>query len=120
MVWLPYLFPPISRESVSITNGMQNILSQALQQLGYGWDYVEHLGQPTTHGIQYCMKFTQNLAAFNSPTVGYIYGLPCVSRHEARESALVRALHYRDTDRGYTIQDICYWQWRQIRVASGL
>jgi hypothetical protein len=85
---------------------IQDILSQALQQLGYDWDYVDHMGQPTTHGIQYCLKFTLNPAAMDGPTVGYIYGLPCVSRYEARECVLVRALHYIDTEHGYTIRDI--------------
>jgi hypothetical protein len=100
--------------------GLQAILEQAIDRLGYPWDYDGHLGQYTTHGHQYCLKITQN-SDINNPTVGYIYGRPCPRRCEARESALAWALHYIDNDRGYTIRDIqYYWQWRQVRVASGL
>ena len=65
------------------------------------------------------MRFRQN-EAIDSPSVGYIYGMPCPRRCEAMESVVVRALHYIDNDRGYTIRDIRYWQWRQARVAAGL
>jgi hypothetical protein len=85
----------------------------------YVWDYVEVLGQGTTAGIHYCMRFRQN-QAINSPSVGYIYGISCLQRCEARESVLVLALHYIDNDRGYCIQDIHYWQWRQARAITGL
>ena len=101
-----------------VAAGIENILSQALEQLGYDWEYMVQQGHLTYVGIQYCLKFTPNPA--NGQSVDYIYGRSCVNRHEAKESALVRALHYIDTECGYTIQDVRYWQWRQIRVASGL
>ena len=71
------------------------------------WDFVEAMGQRTTACIQYYVRFRQN-RAINSPTVGYIYGIPCLRRCEARDSVLVRALHYIDNDHGYTIRDIHY------------
>ena len=100
-------------------SGMQPILTQAIERLGYAWDYVEDLGKRTTTSIQYCMRFRQN-RAINSPTVGYIYGVPCLGHCQARESVLVRTMHYIDNDRGYCIQDIHYWQWRHARAAAGL
>ena len=33
---------------------------QALKWLGYAWDFVEAMGQRTTAGIQYCVRFRQN------------------------------------------------------------
>jgi hypothetical protein len=99
--------------------GMQAILTQAIERLGYAWDYVEDLGQRTSTGIQYCVRFRQN-RVINNPIVGYIYGIPCLRRCEARESVLVRALHYIDNDHDYTIRNIRYWQWRQARVTAGL
>ena len=52
--------------------------------------------------------------------VCYIYGMPYPQRCETMESILVQTLHYIDNDRGYTIRDINYWQWRQARVAAVL
>ena len=65
------------------------------------------------------MRFRQN-QAIDSPSVGYIYGMPCPQHCEVMESVVVRALHYIDNDRCYIIRDIRYWQWRQARVAAGL
>jgi hypothetical protein len=87
---------------------LQPILIQAIKRLGYAWDFVEAMGQRTTAGIQYCVRFRQN-QAIDSSLVGYIYGIPCLRRYEAMESVLVRVLHYIDNDRGYTIRDIRYW-----------
>ena len=84
------------------TCGLQSILTQALKRLGYAWDFVEAMGQRTTAGIQYCMRFRQN-QAIDSLLLGYIYGMPCPRRCEAMESVVVRALHYIDNDYGYTI-----------------
>ena len=42
------------------TCGLQPILTQALKRLGYAWDFMEAMGQRTTTGIQYCMRFRQN------------------------------------------------------------
>ena len=89
------------------TCGLQPILTQALKQLRYAWDFVEAMGQRTTAGIQYCVRFRQN-QAIDSPSVGYIYGIPCLRRCEVMGSVLVWALHYIDNDCGYTIQDIHY------------
>ena len=80
---------------------------------------MEAMGQRTTTVIQYCVRFRQN-QAIDSPLVGYIYGMPCPWCCEAMESVVVRALHYIDNDRGYIIQDIHYWQWRQARAAADL
>jgi hypothetical protein len=80
---------------------------------------MEAMGQRTTTSIQYYMRFRQN-QAIDSPSVGYIYGMPCPRRCEAIASAVVRALHYIDNDHGYTIRDIHYGQWRQIRVVADL
>ena len=80
---------------------------------------MEAMGQRTTAGIQYYVRFRQN-EAIDSPLIGYIYGMPCPRCCEAMESVVVRALYYIDNDRGYTIQDIHCWQWRQTRVAAGL
>jgi len=33
------------------TCGLQAILTQAIKQLGYAWDFVEAMGQRTTAGI---------------------------------------------------------------------
>ena len=63
---------------------------------------MEAIGQRTTTGIQYYVRFRQN-QAIDSPSVGYIYGMPCPRRCDAMESVVVRALHYIDNDRGYTI-----------------
>ena len=90
-----------------LTQAIKRILTQAIKLLGYVCDYVEVLGQRTTAGIQYCMRFRQN-QAINSPLVGYIYEIPCLWCCEARESVLVRALHYIENDRGYCIRDIQY------------
>jgi hypothetical protein len=65
------------------------------------------MGQMTTAGYQFCVRFRQNLAIHN-PSVGFIYGKPRPQRCEAMQSALVRALHYIDNDRGYTIRDYRY------------
>ena len=95
---------------------MQPILMQAIERLGYGWNYVEDLRKRTIASIQYCVRFRQN-RVISSPTLGFIFGVPCLRRCEARESVLVRALHYIDNDRSYIIRDMHYWQWRHAKVA---
>ena len=61
---------------------------------------MEAMGQRTTAGIQYCVRFRQN-QAIDSPSVVYIYVMPCPRRCETMESVLVWALHCIDNDRGY-------------------
>jgi hypothetical protein len=74
------------------TYGLQPILTQALKRLGYTWDFVESMGQRTTADIQYYVRFRQN-QAIDSPSVFYIYRMPCHRRCEAIESVVVRTLH---------------------------
>ena len=39
--------------------GLQAILDQAIEQLGYSWEYNNgHYGQHTTEGHQYSLKIT--------------------------------------------------------------
>jgi hypothetical protein len=75
---------------------------QALKRLEYAWDFVKAMGQRMTAGIQYCVRFRQN-QAIDSPSAGYIYGMPCPRRYKEMESVVVQALHYINNDRGYTM-----------------
>jgi len=88
--------------------GFAAILDQAIEQLGYDWDYDGHLGQYTTEGWQCALKLTD---AANGRSVGYIYGRSRLWRCEPRESAVIRALSYIDDDCGYKIKDIHFHQW---------
>jgi hypothetical protein len=68
---------------------------------------MEAIGQRTIAGYQHCVRMRQS-PDIGSPLIGYIYGMPCPQRCEAVESAIVRALHYIDIVRGYTIRDMRY------------
>jgi len=54
-----------------VTCGLSPILTQALQKLGYAWDFVKEMGQTTTICIQNCVRFRKN-QIINSLSVGYI------------------------------------------------
>ena len=74
--------------------GFWAILDQAMEQLGYDWDFYNgNLGQLTTEGRQYCIRITNRGSGHS---VGYIFGRPFVRYCEARESALIRALDFID------------------------
>jgi len=91
------------------------ILDQATERLRYDWEYyIGNLGQHTTAGRQFCIKFTNGA---NGRLVGYIYGRPCHRSFEARESAIVRALAFIDSC-GYKIRDINYHAWMQMYGAA--
>jgi hypothetical protein len=56
------------------------ILDQAIQRLGYNWEYCSgNHGQQTTEGRQFCIRFTNGA---NGSSVGYIYGRPCLRSWE--------------------------------------
>ncbi|XP_066374369.1 uncharacterized protein [Miscanthus floridulus] len=97
--------------------GLQAILEQAIEQLGYCCDYDGYVD--TTGGYQYRLKLTLELAS-KSLAVGYIYGQPCLRVCEARESALMWALKYIDIDRRYTIRDIHYYDYIKKKTSLGL
>ena len=84
--------------------GLAAVLDQATYQLGYDWDFCAHLGQQTTEGRQYCIRFTD---LDSGRSVGYIYGRVFLRPCEGRESAIIRALTFIDSS-GYLIRDINY------------
>ena len=87
------------------TCGLCAVLDQAIEQLGYDWDFCNgNLGQLIIEGRQYCIRITNRGSGCS---VGYIYGRPFFRYCEARESALIRALDFIDTS-GYIIRDIIY------------
>ena len=91
------------------------ILDQATEKLGYDWEYyIGNLGQHTTTGCQFCIRFTNGA---DGCSIGYIYGRPCHQSFEARESAIVRALAFIDSC-GYKICDINYHAWMQMYGAA--
>ena len=52
--------------------GLSAILDQAMERLGYDWEYyTRNLGQHTTAGHQFYIRFTNGA---NGHSVGYIYG----------------------------------------------
>lgn len=85
------------------------ILNQATDYFGYDWDWVDTNGLDTEQGKQFGIRFTKQHT--DEVSVGDVYGRPFVVSHVARESALIRALHYIDTERGYTIGDINWHMW---------
>jgi len=70
----------------------------------------------TTDGHQYYLKITNGAIG---RSVGSIYGRPCLRVCEARESALLWALHFIDDVCGYRIRDIHYHEWIQMNAAAG-
>ena len=93
------------------TLGLSAILDQAMERLRYDWVYyIGNLGQHTTVGRQFCIRFTNGA---NCRSVGYIYRRPCHRSFEARESAIVQALAFIDGC-GYRIHDINYHAWMQM------
>ena len=52
--------------------GLWAVLDQAMEQLGYDWDFCNgNLDQLTIEGCQYCIRITNRDSA---RSVGYIYG----------------------------------------------
>ena len=98
-----------------VASGLSAILDQAIERLRYDWEYCTgNLGQHTTTGRQFCMRFTNGA---NGRSVGYIYGRPCHQSFEAQESAIVRTLAFIDSC-GYRIRDINYLAWMQMYGAT--
>ena len=88
--------------------GLWVVLDQAMEQLGYDWDFCnENLGHLTIEGRQYCIRITNR---GSGRSVGYIYDRPFFRYYEAWESALIRALDFIDIS-GYIIRDINYHIW---------
>ena len=72
--------------------GSWAVLDQAMEQLGYDWDFYNgNIGQLTIEGRQYCIRITNR---GSGRSIGYIYGRPFFWYCEARESALIRALDF--------------------------
>ena len=94
--------------------GLWAVLDQATEQLGYDWNFCNgNLDQLTIEGRQYCIRITNR---GSGRSVGYIYGRPFYRYCEARESALIWALTFIDTN-GYIICDINYHIWLQRHVS---
>ena len=105
----------VLHDSTYAALGLSAILDQAMERLRYDWEYyTRNLGQHTTVGRQFCIRFTNGA---NGCSVGYIYGRPCRRSFEARESAIVRALAFIDSC-GYRIRDINYHAWMQMYHAT--
>ena len=95
----------VLHDSTYAALGLLTIVDQATERLRYDWEYCTgNLGQHTTTGRQFCMRFTNGA---NGRSVGYIYGRPCHGSFEAQESAIVRELDFIDSC-GYRIHDINY------------
>ena len=105
----------VLHDSTYAALGLSTILDQATETLGYDWEYyTRNLGQHTTTGCQFCIRFTNGV---NGRSVGYIYGYPSHQSFEARESAIVQALAFIDGC-GYRICDINYHAWMQMYGAA--
>jgi hypothetical protein len=95
------------------TCGLMAILDQAMEQLGYVWEFCNGaLGQLTTEGRQYYIRFTNQ---GSGRLVGYTYGRPFNRPCEARQSAIIQVLSFVDAS-GYIIYDINYNIWLQRHV----